>query len=79
MDQLYGELELVGCNEVEVEELKEVIEDYYDAYVERYEVLVEMKFNTWDFSTKDSASKLFFTSSKNAVENVVGSIEIIEE
>lgn len=34
---------------------------------------------TWDFSTKDSASKLFFASSKNAVGNVVGSIEIIEE
>lgn len=79
VDQLYSELELVGCNEAEVAELKKVIEDYYDAYVERYEVLVEMKFTTSDFSTKDSSSKSVFTSAKSAVRNVVDSIKIIEE
>ena len=76
VDKIFGELNDIECTEPEIEKLSAAIEDYYYAYVERYELLVEMDFTTDNFGSKDSTSKKNYSEAQSAVKAIIDSIEV---
>lgn len=76
IDNLFEELNAFECEEAEVQELKEAIEDYYYSYTERYDLLVEMNFSTYTFSSLDAASKSDFDTKGSAVKEIIQDLNL---
>lgn len=62
IDRLWEESEEIGCGETEIQELKNVLEDYCNSCSERYDSLVNVNFTVSNFSLKDWAGSTHFTN-----------------
>lgn len=78
IDSLRSELNELGCDEPEVEELKKSLENYYYSYLERYELLVEGDFSTYTFSSKESASAEDFNEKFCTAQEEINKIDRAE-
>ena len=74
IDKIYTELQDIGCEEEEVQELKAAIEDYYFAYCDRYDFLVEGNFSVANFKSKEENSAKNFSSKSSEVQSILSHI-----
>ena len=75
VDSLYSEFSNLKCNEEEISELKKVMDNYYYAYEDRYELLVEGDFSVYSFSSEDKASSSDFDEKSKAAEQEINNID----
>lgn len=75
IDDIFEELGKVECDEEEIQELKSTIEDYYYAYCDRYDLLVNINFTVSNFSSKENTDKTNFNSKFSAVQKEIGMID----
>lgn len=78
IDKIYTELQDIGCDEEEVQELKKAMEDYYYAYCERYSFLVEGDFSINNFKAKEEASKKDFADKAAVVKSLIRNVNTLE-
>lgn len=78
VDSLYEELNKIGCEEEEIQELKTAIQEYYFSYCDRYTLLVEMDFTLTNFVSKNNVSESDFDSKATVVEDIVNKLQTKE-
>ncbi|MDE6254354.1 MAG: zinc ribbon domain-containing protein [Lachnospiraceae bacterium] len=76
IDLLYQELNDIKCDEKEIEELKEAIEELYLSYSERYDLLVEVNFSSSDFTIRETKSKQDFDKKESEVERIIENLDL---
>lgn len=75
IDEIYYDWKNLDCNEDEIKALKNAIEDYYDAYSNRYNLLVETDFSVYSFASDEKIDSTNFNDKKSAVKEEINMIE----
>lgn len=74
IESVFAELNALECSEPEVDNLKKAIENYYYAYSERYELLVDGEFTASNFESKDTSSDVNYSAALKAASTEVSAI-----
>lgn len=75
VDEIYYDWKNLDCNEDEIEELKNAIEDYYNAYLNRYNLLVETDFSVYSFASDEKTNSTNFNNKKSVAKEEINMIE----
>lgn len=75
IDKLYDSWKELECNEEEIKELRNVIDNYYFSYSDRYSLLVEGDFSIYTFDSEEKASSSDFSSKYSEAQNEIDNID----
>ena len=78
LNTLVQELESIDCNEVEIQELKPAITEYYEAYKERYDLLIEGNFTSYTFDNLNSSTKKNLSDREKTVGDMLKDIDFTQ-
>lgn len=76
IELLYSELESIGCEEEEILDLEKALDDYYLAYSEWYNLLIEGEFEPSEFASKNTESKNDFESKYLTIQTMIDGLNL---
>ena len=76
IDRLYNEWKDIECNEDEIQDVKDVLEELYVSYSKRYDMLVEMNFNENSYVKDEKENSLEFIDKMYAAQEVMDSLNL---
>lgn len=76
VDALYEQFTALACEEEETQELNEAVNDLYDAFCERYEVLIEGNIDIYDFSGDYAPIKERYTEARNHYGEALRALDV---